>query len=284
MHAITHQELEAPLLLASALLVQAAQAVAVERSLRRCSSVASTSATAASGTPASSPPAPSGTALGNPGSSSPGVDAGCPSLRARRGNGEHVAPLSSVPPVLATVTGVAPSKRKRTGGGSGSSTSGGGAEEPSVGLCAISAAATEHRSCARSWAEQEAAAVREIMEAFPRGWFRDSPRREEGEPATAIRESWVLLKKALHSKFVSGGADGTAAAAAVASAERNADAVVINPGELPLLLSLRVYELVVGGLAANLMEVEVRRREGGRDGSTSLELPLPRSVVVQTMV
>lgn len=92
---------------------------------------------------------------------------------------------------------------------------------------------------------------------------------------TAIRESWALLKEALESKFVSGGADGAAAkaVAVAANSEKSALAVAINPDHFPLLLSLRVYELVVGGLAANLMEVEVRSGRGGQEGgSDSLEL------------
>ncbi|CAN0325391.1 unnamed protein product, partial [Ectocarpus sp. 4 AP-2014] len=47
----------------------------------------------------------------------------------------------------------------------------------------------------------EAAAVREIMEAFPRGWIADvSPPAAAAAAAPVIRESWTLLLEALESK------------------------------------------------------------------------------------
>lgn len=86
----------------------------------------------------------------------------------------------------------------------------------------------------------------------------------------AVEESWALLTQALEAKFASSTAGAVDSPPLCAGAEGGAVAV-IDPREFPLLLSRRVHELVVGDLAANLMEVEVRRGLGrkGQVGSIS---------------
>lgn len=214
-HALTHPDLEAPLLLAAALIVQAAEAVA--RGRLGCPAAASTSGSR------------------------------CPSRT----------------PAASAAAAAAPSKRKRSadrssGGGGGGNTGGlvapaaGGAAEGPALICCPRALEGE---------EEEAATRAVVEELFPRGWLRELPpcEGEDGgqrgdSPAAAIEESWALLTRGLEAKLSSNasgcrpctGLDGYAVPA------------LVDPKEFPLLLSRRVHELVVRGLAANLLEVEVR--------------------------
>lgn len=117
------------------------------------------------------------------------------------------------------------------GGGGGGSSSGDGGDARDMG---------------------EAAAVGKLMEAFPRGRLQEGSRL--APDAMVIQESWTLLARALEAK-----ARGGLSAAAAARGESTC---VIDPEEFPLLLSELVHADVVRGLAANLMEVEVRTYVG----------------------
>lgn len=234
MHALTHPELEAPLLLAAALIVQAAQAVTLGR-LRRCTSAATTS------------------------SSAPGPSA---------------SPCSPARNRSAAAATAAAAKRKRSAAcGSNSGNADGPVVAPAAGGGAECLVPSFHRL--RGLDEEEEAAARGMMEGlFPRGWLRKFlPRKVEGEEggddsAAVIGESWALLTRALEAKFASdkAGAAGAADSQPCGGAEGGAVAAAVHPEEFPLLLSRRVHGLVVGGLAANLMEVEVRERRTEIEG------------------
>lgn len=243
-HALTHPDLEAPLLLAAQLIVQAAQSLAHEerRDRRRCCSGPPQSSTATDSLP-------------------------------------DDTPVSSRPLAAAT-------KRKRASAATTTSDDSGDDGVGSAGIATASSSGADAAAkddqptgegcsspCPKSWGGREAAATREIMEAFPRGWYCDDPSplaRGGGEsPAVAagvVSESWDLLAKGLEAKFDEG--EGTAAGgvSAVPVDEEgqggSTTVAVIDPGRFPLILSHRVYELVVGGLAANLIEVEVRVGRG----------------------
>ena len=92
----------------------------------------------------------------------------------------------------------------------------------------------------------EAAAICQLMAAFPRGRLREGSTL--APDAAVIRESWTLLVKALEAK----------SREALSSEAGNGTACAVDPNEFPLILSERVHADVVRGLAANLMEVEVR--------------------------
>lgn len=83
----------------------------------------------------------------------------------------------------------------------------------------------------------------------------------------AIGESWALLTQALEAVFAPHEAGAAGAAGShqpCRGPEGGAVAAAIDPEEFPLLLSRRVHGLMVGGLATNLMEVEVREGGGGQ--------------------
>lgn len=231
-HALAHGDLEAPLLLAAALIVQAAQAVALGR-LRRCTAAAASAAATGAAASSCRPARPPDTAAAAPTKRQRGAARGSSSGNTDGGKAGLVAPSA-----------------------------GGGAAERLAPAC-----------CPRALDEEEEAATGDVTEAlFPRGLLRKlPPREEEGDEggdtsAVFVEKSWVLLTQALEATRLASNTAGVAGAADSrprAGAEGDAVAV-INPREFPLLLSRRVHELVVCGLAANLMEVEVRRGGGGQ--------------------
>lgn len=104
----------------------------------------------------------------------------------------------------------------------------------------------------------ETVAMRKLMEAFPRGRFRDGS--IAAPDASVVRKSWELLVAALSL------ARAELPRAATAGGRDRERTVDIDPEDFPLLLSRRSHEDVVGGLAANLMRVEVRRTGGAGRG------------------
>lgn len=244
-----------PLLLAAALIVQAAQAVA--RTHRYTSAAASTTASPSSpdsnpatAYPPSAAPALRESAIDGRWPDPPlatTVPAAAAALSTRNATGNHGGSITTA--VCGTGGGSPPagSANGFVGGGGG----GGGEDndQPSAPCGPTSRAGLE------------AAVVREITEAFPRGWLADVPPPPAAAAATVvIRESWTLLLEALESKAVSGGTEAEAGAAAAPGEEGGGPdgAVLIDPGRFPLLLGRRFHESVVRGLATNLLKVEVR--------------------------
>lgn len=98
----------------------------------------------------------------------------------------------------------------------------------------------------------EDASARFLMAIFPRGRFREGS--SFAPTAAVVRESWALLVEALavearagkKQDCTEGGDRGDAAS------------VVVDPEDFPLLLGERLHADVVGGLVANLLDVEVR--------------------------
>eukprot|EP00903_Cladosiphon_okamuranus_P010088 g9555.t1 len=223
-HALDHPELEAPLLLAAALIVQAAQAVALAR-LRRCKAAAISS------------PAPGPTSLSY-----------CFAQ----------APVASAAAAAAAAAATLSERKLSADGGCDVGIANGPAAPAAGG-----AADCPAPSCwPRGLDDEEEAVTRDMMDGlFPRGWLRNLPpyeeegRKDERGSVAAVEESWALLTQAVEARVgpsLAGAADSQLGAGA------DSDAVaVVDPRDFPLLLSRRVHERVVGGLAANLMEVEV---------------------------
>ncbi|CAM9974582.1 unnamed protein product, partial [Ectocarpus fasciculatus] len=251
-HALTHPELEMPLLLAAALIVQAAQAVA---RAHLCTPVAApTTSPSSPNSDAAAPPLPSAA----PALRESGIEERRPdpplattvpataaaALNKRGAAGGHGGSITAA--VCGTGSGSSPAGRANgiVGGGGGEDK---GNDQPSAPCGPTSGAVLE------------AAAAREITEAFPRGWLADVPDPAAAAAAVAIRESWSMLVEALESKVVPG-KTGVGAEAVTAPGEEGGEpggSVSIDPGRFPLLLSRRFHEGVVRGLAANLLEVEV---------------------------
>lgn len=196
-HAISHPQLEAPLLLAAHLLVQAALTTASERRRR---------------------------------------------VKPRRGGRSTDAKDArgaDSPTTTHISTSASNSPRSRDGG-----------ESESAAAAAASGGGGQFLVGGDARDTAEAAAVGQLMEAFPRGRLREGSKL--APDAVVVQESWTLLARALEA-MSRGGFSAAAAAAA-----RDGSGCVVDPEEFPLLLSERVHADMVRGLAANLIEVEVR--------------------------
>lgn len=215
--------------MASQLLVQAARAVALER---LTNSYARSEPDATTAFPIA---APAPEALADSESKSPVTNC----------NGsEGGESLKMVRRVSAAVNVVPPSTTVGVGGASGVAYGGDKSGNEVEGRCG----------------DGEDVATRVLTAIFPRGRFREGS--SCAPTAAVVRESWALLVEALavearggkKQDCTEGGDRGGAAAA-----------VVVDPEDFPLLLGERLHADVVGGLAANLLDVEVRAARKAND-------------------
>lgn len=102
----------------------------------------------------------------------------------------------------------------------------------------------------------EMAAVRRLLSVLPRGYFRSGSTRAVDEAVTT--ESWKLLTTALSRQRKVAGETGINGDDDRDDGAEHGGGTALEPKDFPLLLSSRVHAAVVGGLAANLLDVEVR--------------------------
>lgn len=252
LHAVAHPDLEAPLLLASQLLVQAARAVALERltdRYPRSESGATNAFPIASPAPITVGPASgldiAAEALGDSDSRSPVTNCN------RSEGGE---PPKMARGVSAAVNVVPPSTTGGVGVGVGDAS--GVASGTTYGSDKSGNEVKGRRG------DGEAAAARFLTEAIvPRGRFREGS--SCAPTAAVVRESWALLVEALAVE-----ARGAKKQDCVEAGDQgNAAAIVVDPEDFPLLLGERLHADVVGVLAANLLDVEVRAARKANDMS-----------------
>lgn len=232
-HALAHPDLEAPLLLAAELLIQVAQAVSSER--RRARKSASKQTVGRANVSISTLCSSSGTAGRN--SSSALECAGSPT-----GEGEDTSGGPGRRGVEGCGVAFEGQRQEETVRSPPAASS-----EPNIHCSGVSelvsfAHADHARSDGNSQYSDEAIATTELMGVFRRGILRDETSR--APDASVVEESWALLLEALKLRRTS-------------SASDDKD-IAVDPKQFTLLLSRHVHKSVVAGLAANLMEVEVR--------------------------
>lgn len=94
----------------------------------------------------------------------------------------------------------------------------------------------------------ETDAVLELLDALPRGLFRAES--SHAPPEAVVAESWKLLREGLARR-------GGEAKEGVRRADPECAEDIISVEGFPILMSYSVYSLIVAGLAANLLDVEV---------------------------